>query len=542
MQKFYAFCIRFLQISSLILFGILALSAFLGTASIEKPYEYTITLKWDNPLLNILFLVCFLGLFYALQTLFTHIRHGSQILLILTCLWMFGASLLWIYFSKNGPIADGASVYYAAKQFAADDFSAVSYRDSYFSVYPFQLGLAFFYEMIFRLLGEDNFHILQALNSLLLVVCTISQYHLCRHLFHEKKAQICTLLFTAFCAPFIMYSSFIYGEIPSIAFTLFGTWMLLLFLNGPAQSPPPGETSVKEPQNFPFALRMLCGVLALLSLTCSVLVRQNSLVFLIALGITAALWLFGSRGKLTAKKLIFYSACFLLLFALSINVLPMVQNRYARRSGQEINTGVPAVSYFAMGLSEAGAGPGFYTGYNFETFTVEADYDTKAAADISREDYLERLSYFAAHPGYSLWFFVRKFCAEWIDTGWAVFPATYNSLGARYPLVESLFSGSLYAPFKNYINNYQMTLYLSAAVCTFALFRRKRDEDVFAYLFPLTAFGGALIFLVWETSGRYILPYAIFMLPYAGYGAQLLIEKLKNVLPAVLGNRSKKTP
>lgn len=541
MQKFYAFCIRFLQISSLILFGILALSAFLGTASIESPYEYTITLKFDNPLLNILFLCCFLGLLYGLGTLFTRSRHGGRILLVLTCLWVLGASLLWIYFSKNGPIADGASVYYAARQFAADDFSAVSYRDSYFSVYPFQLGLAFFYEMIFRLVRNDNFHILQALNSLLLVVCTISQYHLCRHLFHEKKAQIYTLLFTAFCAPFIMYSSFIYGEIPSIAFTLFGTWMLLLFLNGPAQCQTPGTVSTEEAQNFPFALRMLCGILALLSISCSVLVRKNSLIFIIALGITAALWLFCSRRKLTAKKLSLYSAYFVLLFALSINILPMVQNRYARRSGQEINAGVPAVSYFAMGLTEA-AGPGFYTGYNFETFTVEADYDAEAAADISRQDYLERLSYFASHPGYSLWFFVRKFCAEWIDTGWAVFPATYNSLGARYPLVESLFSGALYIPFKNYINNYQMTLYLSAAVCAFTLFRRKKEEEVFAYLFPLTAFGGALVFLVWEASGRYILPYAVFMLPYAGYGAELLIEWLKAVLPAVPGSRSKKTP
>lgn len=105
--------------------------------------------------------------------------------------------------------------------------------------------------------------------------------------------------------------------------------------------------------------------------------------------------------------------------------------------------------------------------------------------------------------------------------------------------MESLFSGSLHVPFKAYISNHQMVLYLAAAVCTFTLFRRKRDDDVFVYLFPLTAFGGALLFLAWEANGRYILPYAIFMLPYAGYGIQQLIEWIKNRFAVVLSRRHK---
>ncbi len=537
LQKFYSFCMRFLQISSLILFGILAVSSFLGTATIENPYEYIIQLKFDNPLLNLLFLCCFLAIFFGLETFFSHRKQGPQILLILTCLWIFGACLLWICFSKNGPIADGASVYYAARQFAADDFSPVSHRDSYFSVYPFQFGLAFFYEMIFRLVRNDNFHILQGINALCLVLCTISQYFLCGRLFGKwtkhssprpyvnQKVQIYTLLFTAFCAPYIMYSSFIYGEIPSITFTLFGTWMLLLFLDESGHISP--------------VFRIFCGIAALLSISCSVMVRKNSLIFIIALMIIAILWILHNTGRLPAKRLLLYSTYFVLLFSLSLSILPLVQSRYAKRSGQEINSGVPAVSYLAMGLMEAEPGPGFYTGYNFETFTTDADYDTETAAAISRADYQERLSFFAENLGYAFRFFVRKFCAEWIDIGWAVFPATYNSLGARYPLVESLFSGSLHAPFKDYITNYQMVLYLCAAVCALMLFRRKTQTDVFAFLFPLTAFGGALFFLIWETNGRYILPYAIFMFPYAGYGAARLAEQFQNHFIPFLKKRLK---
>lgn len=524
MQRFYRFCIRFLQTVSLILFGILAVASFLGTASIEAPYAYAIELKADNPLLNLLFLCCFLGLFFGLEILFSHGKRGEKFLLVLTCLWVFGASFFWMYFSKNGPIADGASVYYAAKQFAAGDYSAISYKGSYFSVYPFQLGLAFFYEMIFRLVRSDNFHILQGINCLCLVLCVISQYHLCGRFFRETKARICTLLFTAFCAPLLMYGAFVYGEIPSITFTLFGTWMLLLFLEGS------GQFFSERTIHFPPLPRAFFGAAAIVSISLSVLVRKNSLVFLIALGITCLLWLIRNKSRFSGGKLALYAAYFLLLFSLSVEILPLVQNRYAAHSGEQINSGVPAVSYLAMGLSETEVGPGFYSGYNFETFTEKADYDAAIAAKISLEDYRERLSYFTENPGYALRFFGKKFCAEWIDTGWAVFPATYNSLGERAPFLESLFSGPLHVPFKNYINNYQMTLYLACAACVLSLFRRKKEDDVFVYLFPLTAFGGALIFLAWEASGRYILPYAVFMLPYAGYGAQRLLEKSTGLL------------
>lgn len=528
MQKFYTFCIRFLQISFFILFGILAVISFLGTASIEEPYDYVIRLKFNNPLSSLLFIICYPGILFVAGNLFSRKKRGNALCLALTCLWVFSASLLWIYFSKNGPIADGASVYYAAKQFAKNDFSAVSYKGSYFSVYPFQYGLAFFYEMIFRLVRSDDYHILQGVNALCLVLCVLSQYHLCGHFFREKKAQIYTLLFSASCAPFIMYSSFVYGEIPSIAFSLFGTWMLLLFLEGPRRLPAPQDDLTEKDSGGSVPLKAIGGVLALLFISASVLVRKNTLVFLIALGITAVLWLINNRHTFSAKTLALYTAYFILLFSLSAGILPLVQSRYAARSGEPINPGVPAASYLAMGLSETEVGPGFYDGSNFETFTADADYDTETAAAIAWETYRERLSFFMDNPAYALRFLIKKFCAEWIDTGWAVFPATYNSYGDRLPLAESLFSGALYKPLKSYVNHHRMILYIAAALCAFALFRHKKDEDVFPYLFPLTAFGGALLFLVWETSGRYILPYAVFMFPYAGNGAHVLLECVKN--------------
>lgn len=504
MQRFYTFCIRFLQISSLILFGILAVSSFFLTAYLENAYEIVIQLGWDNPLLNLLFLCCFLALLMGIGKIFLHFEKGAPVLLALSCLWIFGASLLWTYLSKSGPASDCGSVYYAAKRFAVDDFSAISYRDSYFSVYPFQLGLTFFYEIIFRIVQSDNFHILQGINALCLVVCTVSQYSLCGYFFRKKAAQVYTLLLTDFCLPFIMYGSYIYGEIPSFAFLLFGTWMLFLFLDSQA--------------DFSSVRKILCGILALLSLSFGVLVRKNSLVFMIALGIILVLWLLQNGRQLSSGKLALYFIYFLLIFALSVSIIPAVQSLYAKRSGQHINPGIPSSTYLAMGLMETEAGPGHYSGYNFETFTETADYDAEIASEIGWSDYQKQLAYFAAHPAYSLRFFWKKFCIQWLNTGWSVFDSTFVAFGERHPVIESCFSGPLYDVLKAYMTNYQMVFYLLCAICAFVCFRDKKKDTVFLYLFPLTALGGAILFLAWEASGRYVLPYAIFMLPCAGYG------------------------
>lgn len=522
MQRFYTFCVRFIQITAFLLFAVLAVSSFFRTAYVENAYEIVIQLGWDNPLLNLLFLCCFLILLRGIGQLFLRMEHGTQILLVLTCLWVFGASLLWTYFSKSGPASDCGSVYYAAKRFAVNDFSAVSYRDSYFSIYPFQLGLAFFYELIFRFAHNDNYHILQGVNALCLVLCAVSQYHLCGRFFRKRAAQIYTLLLTASCLPFIMYGSYIYGEVPSFSFLLFGTWMLLVFLDGSG------------------LIKALSGILALLSLSASVLVRKNSLVFMIALGIILLLWLIQNHRDLPRRKLSLYLIYFILLFALSACSIPMVQALYAKRSGEKINPGIPSSTYLAMGLMEADAGPGHYNGYNFDTFTIDADYDAEMASRIGWEAYRERLSYFASHPVYSFHFFFRKFCMEWLNTGWSIFDSIYVSFGERLPVIESCFSGPLYGVLKDYMTNYQMVLYLLSAACTFILFHTKKDDDVFLYLFPLTALGGALLFLAWEASGRYVLPYAVFMLPCAGYGMHLFTEQFIRKFPALTkGEKSK---
>lgn len=544
MSKLYSFCQRSIHVFSVILFAILALTAFFRTAYVENAYEIVIQLRWDNPLFNILFLVCSILVYHGLCKLFTRIKHGEKILLILSCLWIFGASMLWTYFSKSGPASDCGSVYYAAKQFARNDFSALSYRDSYFSVYPFQLGLASFYELIFRFAGSDNFHILQGVNAICLVVCMLSQYGLCKQLFRSEKTALYSLLLTDFCIPFIMYGSYIYGEIPSFAFILFGSYMILLFLDSFLNNCdlfPSAKVSLITKHLYLY--RILTGAFGFLSIVAAVWVRKNSLIFLIALGIILILYFIKHRTDFSLMQKVLLPLYFITMFVLAVQIIPLIQNMYAHRSGTEINRGVPTSTYLAMGLMEADAGPGGYNGYNFETFTVTADYDYDKASALGFSAYQERLDYFLAHPSYALSFLANKFMNQWLNVGWAIFDSIYISFGERLPIIESCFSGPLYNVLVDYMSGYQMVLYGLVALSLLPPFFHDRNKQTsskmysaniasahpFYYLFLLTAVGGALFYMIWESSGRYVLPYAIFVLPHAAHGMALLESMLDNL-------------
>ncbi len=513
MKQFYHVSIALIELLGGILFGTLAVAAFLCSAYVEDAYAIEILVTLDHPLWNLLFLVVFLGLSCLLSKAFAGSDKSLTALLVLTCLWMGLGAMAFSVFAKVGPASDCGSVYVAAKQFASGDYSALSYTDSYFSCYPFQLGLTFFYELIFRITGITNYRILQAVNALCLVICVLAQFDLLRAMIRERVSKergrrilATELLLTIATLPYMMYGSFIYGEIPSFAFLLLAMALLVrLFRSFDTEGG--------------YVRKVLYALFATLSLMLAMMVRYNTSIFLIALAIIGILtWMHRVLMKEKVRPVLI--GYLILTLLLSILVLPAVKQLYAQRSGTQINPGIPAQLYLAMGSMEGSAGPGGYSGYNIETFTA-AGYDAEAAAQIGTADLQEQLRYWSAHPGEALCFYATKFVDQWLNTGWSIFDSTYVSFGERLPIIESMYSGALYPVMKAYMTNEQMILYLGAAIGVILLHRRK-EKHPWELVFLLTAIGGALFYTVWEASGRYILPYAILMLPNAAAGIEAL--------------------
>lgn len=509
------------EILAFLLFACITVAGAFRSAYLENGYGLKLFFVRDSLLLNLLFCVVLFGLLYFLAGIIgKNMEKRRKILLAVTLLYTFVLSLGWAAVSKCFPTADQASVYYGAKHFAANYYAEITDKYSYFSCYPHQMGLAFFYELLLRLFRTESYHLLQAVNALCNVVTVLSLYQVTKLLFPDKKVSVYFLLLTILCFPLYWYTPFVYGELPSFAFAFFGLWMLLLSVRESKER----TTSSKKP-----TAPVLSGV-SLLSFTLATAIRKNTLILILAVVITLFVYLCKERRFL-------YMIYLILLLVFCNGAIPLAIRHYEKCSQSTLNAGVPGISHVVMGLQETEYAPGWYNGFNFETYAYEADYDQAEAIRISRQVLAERLEIFRQDPGYALRFFRDKFMAEWLNTGYACYDSTAGKYYERHPIVESLYSGAGFYITRFFMDKYQFCIYLAALLFLGGrLFSKKKGGQeepegnsfgLLRYALLATILGGALFYLAWEGSGRYILPYFLTTLPYAAAGTALLDARIK---------------
>ncbi|MDE5891384.1 MAG: hypothetical protein K2H45_00520, partial [Acetatifactor sp.] len=310
------------------------------------------------------------------------------------------------------------------------------------------------------------------------------------------QADILYLLLAMFHAPLIMYTSFIYGEIPAFALFSAGIWLLLEAV----------LAQVKPLVLLPVSVA---------ALVFSVALRKNTLILIIAVCIA----LFWEWLRTHRHRLFVYGLC-LMLGALSI--LPGIQGFYEQRAGNTLSSGVPAMAYFAMGMQEASRGNGWYNGFNFNTYQ-DTGMDTQATVAISKQAISDRLEIFRGNPGYALSFYRDKFLSQWTDGSYFCRQATQASAGERTGLLAAVYSGSLSDAFMRFCNLWQTLIYLSAFLCLLPFVRRLHGQQnmqmsFLFYIGLIGVLGGFLFHMIWEANSRYIFPYALLLLPYAAGG------------------------
>jgi hypothetical protein len=408
---------------------------------------------------------------------------------------------LLVLFGRTAPAADAWSVYSAAESLALGDTSIIHPTDSYLSYYPQQVGLMAFFELLIRLwklLPTDlqAYHFIKCLYVLLTCVIVYYQYALVHLLWEDDKADCIYLLLAGANLPLIMYSSFVYGETPSFAAMSVGLYYLLKLLKF--------ETTAK--------ISLSQGCVSLIALTLAVMLRKNSLVLIIAVFLVVILeWAVSRRPAL----LLYAVLCVIC----SLSILPLTQKFYEHRAGNTLQDGVPAMSYFAMGMQESSRGNGWYNGFNFNTYQ-ETGMDTQSTVDISRQFISQRTAYFREHPGYAASFYFNKFLSQWTDGTYASRQATLATFGGRHPLVESLYTGAASTLYIRYCNIYQNVLYLGCLAACIVSLRKPatRRHRLYSRIGMIGAFGGFLFHMIWEANARYIFLYSLLLLPYAANG------------------------
>ncbi len=567
LKKTGTFILGFIRVLMVLFLGILLLGAFFLTAYSVNMETQEVLLAWDSPLLSLPGTVI-MGLFFLLPAAYISGKslHAHRILRVFVLFWCIFCGITQILFGKTVPAADAYSVYDIAQSLALGDTSVIHPTESYLSYYPQQIGLAAFWELFIRLwkltgIDQHAYHFIKIIYLLLGCVIIYYQEKIVHMLWQDKRADCLYLLLAGANCPFLMYTSFVYGEIPSFAAISIGPYLLLRFLSGNAIS----ADGKKRPTSALFALGSLCF------LTLGVMLRKNSLIFIIALVLvllcagkqchgqpnpasqdleTSAKSFHGIQSSRPHALLLagLYLFCALM-------ILPCVQKFYESRSGSTIRSGVPAISYFAMGMQESSRANGWYNGFNFNTYR-DTGMDTEATALVSRAAIQERLAYFQAHPDYAAGFYLEKFLSQWTDGSYACRQATLATFGGRSPFFHSLYEGRHSRYLIAYCNLYQNILYLGAFLfCLFSLCPRHiapvpdtgapggatwnapsgaGDFGLYAFLGLITVFGGFLFHMIWEANARYIFLYGLFLLPYTARGlsqvTELLSEKVNNTL------------
>ena len=594
----YRLGLNIVMLLTLLLSMLLFAGSFLTTCYADNMETQQVLLRPDNPLWNLLelagFGLLFCGCLYLYEKIGEKFRRG---LLVFTLTFVFGLGILLILFGRTVPAADALSVYNAAAEWILGNTDIIHPTVSYLSYYPQQIGLMAFLELLLRIwnltgLSVPAWHFIKLVYVCLLCGAVWFQYLSLQYLWPEnyKNISCCYLVLVCCNLPMIMYSSFVYGEIPSFAALSVG-WYLLLRLLG-SSSP---DSSYRDNVSPGGSYRIIfTGFGSILFLTLSVMLRKNSLIPVIAVLLVLLFEALrpGRNGKMRLGLLIM-AVC---LAVTSVGILPLIQKCYEKKAGNTLSSGVTAMSYLAMGMQEASRGCGWYNGFNIDTYDT-AGMDTAIANEISRLAIDERLTYFREHPGYTADFYLHKHLSQWADGTYARRQATMATYGGRSAFFKEVYEGSLSGGYIEWCNAWQNVLYLGVLVfCIDSLKKRRKSKVVghmadqtaghtagctadhmadqldadqlgadqlgadrhgadqhgadrlgadrhgadrhgadwhgadrlYIYVGLIAVLGGFLFHTFWEANSRYIFSYSLLLMPYCGAGVYTGICRIRD--------------
>ena len=512
----YRLGLNIVMLLTLLLSMLLFAGSFLTTCYADNMETQQVLLRPDNPLWNLLelagFGLLFCGCLYLYEKIGEKFRRG---LLVFTLTFVFVLGILLILFGRTVPAADALSVYNAAAEWILGNTDIIHPTVSYLSYYPQQIGLMAFLELLLRIwnltgLSAPAWHFIKLVYVCLLCGAVWFQYLSLQYLWPEKykKISCCYLVLVCCNLPMIMYSSFVYGEIPSFTALSVGCYLLLRLLGGVSPSSSYRDSvslggsspdssyrdnvsrndapSVTAYDHVPRMLRQILftGFGSILFLTLSVLLRKNSLIPVIAVLLVLLFEALrpGRNGKMRLGLLIM-AVC---LAVTSVSVLPLTQKIYEKKAGNTLSSGVTAMSYLAMGMQEASRGCGWYNGFNIDTYDT-AGMDTAIANEISRLAIDERLTYFREHPGYTADFYLHKHLSQWADGTYASRQATLATYGGRSAFFKEVYEGSLSGGYIEWCNAWQNVLYLGVLVFCIGSLKKRRKSKVVGHMDGRTA-------------------------------------------------------
>lgn len=410
------------------------------------------------------------------------------------------ADILWTIFVRAPIVGDQVHVNSMGQLFYrgydeeiinSDTYAGIPLGE-YIQAYNQQIPQAFLYSLFFRLIHIDEFGTPRALNVIAIIIILVAIYKIGNMISKKHKVnrvRLMVLFLTFLSLP--MLSTFVYGDIPSLAFALLSVYYMMKFVD---------YNKLKY-----FTLATIFSMIAYMF-------RMNSLIFVIATVIYLLFNLFTKITSKTVKENIINALLIVIFIVVSIVPAQIVNDYYINKYNLDKSKEYPNISYILMGMSESWRGNGWYN----EDIGEPALKNPESSKEEYAEKIKDRLTYFSQNMGYTFRFYIMKLASMWSEN-------TYSAV--RLNLLHESEDDYLNV-IKEPLTSYQKALLILMCVCSIiVLIQNRKNLSVNVIYLLLIFMGGFAFHIIWEAKSRYIIPYIVVLIPIAS----IKINKFKKI-------------
>lgn len=472
-------------------------TTFLVNDWTEKVF-LTYDAAWRNVLYLSLLLVClfFLGKVSKLEAFIHRVNTERNFY----TKWQVGLlsvgalmAILWVYGNQIVPEQDQLFVMQAADQLNVGNYESF-YPGGYIAMYPNQTGLLLLELFLTKVFGGMNFVVFQALNGEAYIAILLLLPALAGKLGAQPFERLLTLLSGLLMLPLLFYTSFQYGNLIGLALAMGAMYFEL---------------------NYMEQHRVRDLVLTVLLVVCASAVKNNYLIFLVAIVLHALAE--ALRKKQVRNALL--AVLVIVVYALqSYGTTAALEHK----TGGDLSNGVSTMAFVAMGLQ---VNPvkcdGWYNEYNKESY-IESGYNAEKQGELAKSSVKDSIDYLKS-PSNGLRFFLRKNASQWADP---LFQSLWTSQvrstqNERPGWLNRVLSSKGSTAIGQFLDVLQFWAYAGAVLLL--VFGRKHEKFFESLLLQITVLGGFVFHCVWEAKGQYTFSYFVLLLPLAvlGYSAFL---------------------
>ncbi len=334
-------------------FGAIFLALITGlnlifTASLDNSEQITISTNGIFYVIGLLITVFLIfGINKFLNYKFTN-KKKKNLIFKISIIFYALFNIVWCIVVRPAIVADQIHACNLAQTFYSGDDSKFLFNQTYAGIplieyiqaYYQQITLAFVFSIFFKIIHFDGIGILRVLNIIGNLGIVFALFKICTQLDKKYKTNKVLLLFLIFTFfSLTMLSTFIYGDIPSIALCLFSVYFMMKYV-----------------ENKKISNAILASFLTMIAY----MMRMNSLIFIIA---TVMYLLFSFFNNFKTHSLKHNIVELIIVFTyILISILPsnLVKSYYINKYNLDRTKAYPSISYFLMAMEESPRANGWY--------------------------------------------------------------------------------------------------------------------------------------------------------------------------------------